>query len=157
MNKRLRFFHGAALPGLARLLQGTGKFMRDVKLRAGTATNAGSAKQADRSGVLGHARSPNTMRRTVTNPVSFLGFTPAHLLFPPGGPRLRDCRRRAGPQASDVGSILIARSINPVDAVGFTGFPPADSPLKRAILDAVGREMVRQETSWTRRFWSKAQ
>jgi len=26
-------------------------------------------------------------------------------------------------QASDVGSIPIARSINPVDAVGFTGFP----------------------------------
>jgi hypothetical protein len=28
-------------------------------------------------------------------------------------------------QASDVGSISIARSINPVDAVGFTGFPPS--------------------------------
>ena len=27
-------------------------------------------------------------------------------------------------QVSDVGSIPIARSINPVDAVGFTGFPP---------------------------------
>ena len=27
------FFHGAALPGPARLLQGTGKFMRHVKLR----------------------------------------------------------------------------------------------------------------------------
>jgi hypothetical protein len=34
------FFHGAALPDPARLLQGTGKFMRHVKLRAGTATNA---------------------------------------------------------------------------------------------------------------------
>jgi hypothetical protein len=33
------FFHGAALPDPARLLQGTGKFMRDVKLRPGTATN----------------------------------------------------------------------------------------------------------------------
>ena len=33
------FFHGAALPDPARLLQGTGKFMRHVKLRAGTATN----------------------------------------------------------------------------------------------------------------------
>ena len=34
------FFHGAALPDPARLLQGTGKFMRYVKLRPGTATNA---------------------------------------------------------------------------------------------------------------------
>jgi hypothetical protein len=34
------FFHGAALPDPAGLLQGTGKFMRHVKLRAGTATNA---------------------------------------------------------------------------------------------------------------------
>jgi len=34
------FFHGAALPDPARLLQGTGKFMRHVKLRLGTATNA---------------------------------------------------------------------------------------------------------------------
>src|SRR5271156_5541095 len=33
------FFHGAALPDPARLLQGSGKFMRHVKLRAGTATN----------------------------------------------------------------------------------------------------------------------
>jgi hypothetical protein len=33
------FFHGAALRA-ARLLQGTGKFMRHVKLRPGTATNA---------------------------------------------------------------------------------------------------------------------
>jgi hypothetical protein len=32
--------HGAALPDPARLLQGTGKFMRHVKLRPGTATNA---------------------------------------------------------------------------------------------------------------------
>jgi len=30
------FFHGAALPDPARLLQGTGKFMRHVKLRPGT-------------------------------------------------------------------------------------------------------------------------
>ena len=36
------FFHGAALPDPAHLLQGTGKFMRHVKLRSGTATN-GSA------------------------------------------------------------------------------------------------------------------
>jgi hypothetical protein len=43
-------------------------------------------------------------------------------------------------QTSDVGSIPIARSISPVDAVGFTGFPPRNQPLKPAILDAVGRE-----------------
>jgi hypothetical protein len=34
------FFHGAALPDPARMLQGTGKFMRHVKLKPGTATNA---------------------------------------------------------------------------------------------------------------------
>jgi hypothetical protein len=34
------FFQGTALPDPARLLQGTGKFMRHVKLRPGTATNA---------------------------------------------------------------------------------------------------------------------
>jgi hypothetical protein len=34
------FFHGATLPDPARLLQGTGKFMRHVKLRHGTAANA---------------------------------------------------------------------------------------------------------------------
>ena len=33
------FFHGAALPDPARLLQGTGKYMRHVKLRPETATN----------------------------------------------------------------------------------------------------------------------
>ena len=33
------FFHGAALPDPARLLQGTGKHMRHVKLRPGTPTN----------------------------------------------------------------------------------------------------------------------
>ena len=33
------FFHGDALPDPARLLQGSGKFMRHVKLRPGTATN----------------------------------------------------------------------------------------------------------------------
>ena len=36
------FFHGAALPDPARLLQGTGKFMRHVKLRPGTAIDAAS-------------------------------------------------------------------------------------------------------------------
>jgi hypothetical protein len=34
------FFQGAALPDPTRLLQGNGKFMRHVKLRPGTATNA---------------------------------------------------------------------------------------------------------------------
>jgi hypothetical protein len=34
------FFHGAALPDPARLLQGAGRFMRHVKLRPGTAANA---------------------------------------------------------------------------------------------------------------------
>jgi hypothetical protein len=36
------FFHGAALPDPARLLQGIGKFMRHVKLRPGTAIDAAS-------------------------------------------------------------------------------------------------------------------
>ena len=34
------FYHGATLPDPARLLQGDGKFMRHVKLRPGTDTNA---------------------------------------------------------------------------------------------------------------------
>jgi hypothetical protein len=34
------FFQGAALPDPARLLQGSGKFMRHVKLRPGMPTNA---------------------------------------------------------------------------------------------------------------------
>ena len=34
------FFHGAALPDPASLLQGTGKFMRHVTLRLGATTNA---------------------------------------------------------------------------------------------------------------------
>jgi hypothetical protein len=34
------FFHGADLPDPARLLQGAGKFMRHVKLKPGTSTNA---------------------------------------------------------------------------------------------------------------------
>ena len=33
------FFHGAALPDPDRLLEGSGRFMRHVKLRPGTATN----------------------------------------------------------------------------------------------------------------------
>ena len=39
------FFHGAALPDPSRLLQGAGKFMRHVKLRPGTATDAASLRQ----------------------------------------------------------------------------------------------------------------
>ncbi len=34
------FFHGAALPDPAHILQGAGKFMRHVKLRPGTPTDA---------------------------------------------------------------------------------------------------------------------
>lgn len=34
------FFHGAALPDPARLLEGSGRSMRHVKLRPGTATDA---------------------------------------------------------------------------------------------------------------------
>ena len=34
------FFHGVALPDPARLLQGAGKFMRHVKLKPGTPTDA---------------------------------------------------------------------------------------------------------------------
>ena len=36
------FFQGATLPDPARMLQGTGKFMRHVKLRPGTTTDAAS-------------------------------------------------------------------------------------------------------------------
>ena len=38
-NNNIDIFHGAALPDPARLLQGTGKFMRHVKLRPGSSTN----------------------------------------------------------------------------------------------------------------------
>ena len=38
-NVNVGFFHGAALPDPAGWLQGTGKFMRHVKLRPGTDTN----------------------------------------------------------------------------------------------------------------------
>ena len=39
------FFHGAALPDPAFLLQGTGRFMRHVKLRPGTAIDAASLRR----------------------------------------------------------------------------------------------------------------
>jgi len=38
------FFYGASLPDPARLLQGTGKLMRHVKLRPETATNAAALR-----------------------------------------------------------------------------------------------------------------
>ena len=38
------FYQGAALPDPAGLLQGAGKFMRHVKLRPGTATNAAALR-----------------------------------------------------------------------------------------------------------------
>jgi hypothetical protein len=39
------FFHGAALPDPAHLLQGSGKFMRHVKLRPETAANAAALRR----------------------------------------------------------------------------------------------------------------
>ena len=39
------FFHGAALPDQAGLLEGAGKFMRHVKLGPGTATNAAALRR----------------------------------------------------------------------------------------------------------------
>jgi hypothetical protein len=39
------FFQGAKLPDPARLLEGAGKFMRHVKLRPGTATNAAALNE----------------------------------------------------------------------------------------------------------------
>jgi len=39
------FFHGASLPDPARLLQGTGKYMRHVKLKPGVPTNAAALRQ----------------------------------------------------------------------------------------------------------------
>ena len=40
------FFHGAALADPARLLEGTGKFMRHVKLRPGTTAHASSDRKS---------------------------------------------------------------------------------------------------------------
>ena|ERR1041385_6517259 len=39
------FFQGSALPDPANLLQGTGKFMRHVKLKPGTPTNAAAVSE----------------------------------------------------------------------------------------------------------------
>jgi hypothetical protein len=55
-------------------------------------------------------------------------------------------------QASDVGSIPIARSRNPVDAVGLTGFPVLISPIISWVLDVVGREIRSRRGFWTRLF-----
>ena len=44
-NVNVGFFHGAALADPARLLKGTGKFMRHVKLKPGTATNAAAVSR----------------------------------------------------------------------------------------------------------------
>jgi hypothetical protein len=41
----LAFFHGAALPDPARLLEGSGRFMRHVKLRPGAPANAAALHQ----------------------------------------------------------------------------------------------------------------
>src|SRR5229473_2457019 len=46
-------------------------------------------------------------------------------------------------QALGLGSIPIARSIKPVDAVGFTGFHSRNWRIKYAVLDAVGRGVFR--------------
>ena len=53
-------------------------------------------------------------------------------------------------QASDVGSIPIARSIKPVDAVGFTDFPAINRASNSFILDAVGRGASIRRGTWTR-------
>jgi hypothetical protein len=48
------FFHGAALPDPARLLQGTGKFHASCEAETGNGHECRSAKQAHRYGVLGY-------------------------------------------------------------------------------------------------------
>ena len=48
------FFHGAPLPDQAGLLQGTRKFMRHVKLRPGTITNAAALSRLIDAGVPGY-------------------------------------------------------------------------------------------------------
>src|SRR5438067_8485713 len=45
LHVNVGFFQGASLPDPARLLQGTGKFMRHVKLRPGTPANATALKR----------------------------------------------------------------------------------------------------------------
>ena len=55
------FFHGAALPDPARLLQGTGKFMRHVKLTPGTATNATALSKLIDTAYSGRRRASKTV------------------------------------------------------------------------------------------------
>src|SRR5438067_7562102 len=55
------FFHGAALPDPARLLQGTGKFMRHVKLTPGTATNAAALSRLIDTAYSGRRRASKTV------------------------------------------------------------------------------------------------
>jgi hypothetical protein len=43
------FFQGAGLPDPARLLQGSGRFMRHVKLRTGAATNSAALRRLIRA------------------------------------------------------------------------------------------------------------
>ena len=45
LHVNVGFFQGVSLPDPARLLQGTGKFMRHAKLRPKTATNAAALRQ----------------------------------------------------------------------------------------------------------------
>jgi len=54
-------------------------------------------------------------------------------------------------EISALGSIPIARSITPVDEVGFTGFPPKIAP-KMPDFGRSWTELVKSQTSWTQFF-----
>ena len=45
LHVNVGFFHGTALPDPTRMLQGTGKFMRHVKLKPGKAINAAALRE----------------------------------------------------------------------------------------------------------------
>ena len=60
------FFHGASLPDPARLLQGTGKYMRHIKLKPGNAHKRRSPKRANRCGLRRH-KGPRRKRLATTN------------------------------------------------------------------------------------------
>ena len=65
------FFHGAALPDPARLLQGAGKFMRHVKLKPGTSAGTTADKSArcrKRSGQTCLRRSNTGVHPTLRKP-----------------------------------------------------------------------------------------
>jgi hypothetical protein len=53
-------------------------------------------------------------------------------------------------QIPGMGSIPIARSKKPVDAVGLTDFPAPNCPVNCYVLDAVGRAAARLYAFWTR-------